>query len=62
MKEGRWIGASEAAAILGVSHDTVVRLARDGKFPAWQPGGSELRMRRDDVVKYLETTRVRVTK
>lgn len=55
----RWIGCGEAAEILGVSRDTVNELVSKGKFPAWRPGGRDIRMVRADVLKYLESTRVK---
>lgn len=57
-KTTRYVGSGEAAELLGVSHDTVLRLVRDGLIPAWTPGGREVRMKRADVLAYLDSVKV----
>jgi excisionase family DNA binding protein len=42
---GEYIGPREAAALLGVHHDTARRWMRSGKLPGWRRGGRLLTTR-----------------
>lgn len=53
------ISTKEAARILGCGLTQVRTLAKRGKFSAFKPN-RELRYYREEVVKYFESTRVRV--
>lgn len=55
-----WLSTTEAGDVLGISRQAVGNLIRAGKLEAHQPTGSVYRLRREDVMAYLESTRVQV--
>lgn len=49
-----WIGMAEAKEILGLSHNTVTKLIRQGVLPAYEvPGVRGPRFHREDVEKLI---------
>lgn len=54
------ISTTDAAQALGFSRGHIVKLIREGKLTAYQPGGRAYKLRREDVMAYLESTRVQV--
>lgn len=52
---GDWIGMAEAKEILGLSHNTVTKLIRQGVLPAYQvPGVRGPRFHRADVENLIQ--------
>lgn len=57
--EGKeWLGAKEAAQMLGITNRTLYRLLDEGKLPAYQLG-RVFRLRRSDLEAFLQSVRIK---
>lgn len=55
-----WLRSSEAAILLCVSKETIVRWAKTGKLPVQRTLGGHLRFRRAEVEELVDSLRVEI--
>jgi excisionase family DNA binding protein len=53
-----WLTVREAAAVLGLTKETVARMGHRGEIPIDRPGPRLSRIRRVDVESYIESCRI----
>lgn len=58
-KTEKGIGTTEAATLLGCSHDSVRRAIDAKALPAWKTPGGVYRMKRQDVIEFRKTLEVK---
>lgn len=58
-KSERYVGTTEAATLLGCSHDSVRRAIEAKRLPAWSTPGGAYRMKRQDVIAYRKKLEVK---
>lgn len=55
----QYVGTTEAATLLGCSHDSVKRAIDAKALPAWKTPGGVYRMKRQDVIAYRKKLEVK---
>lgn len=59
---GEWIGITEVSEILGISTNTVKKLIREGKIPAYEvPGLLVFRFKRSEIEELIKPVRPKST-
>lgn len=53
----QWVLSGEAARILGVSRDTLIKLSNKGSIPCWRPAGAQRRWDREALLRIRDEAR-----